>query len=531
MAQDIIITPRSGEPSIDFTGSGTTASSISLKVLSDSTLSFEGTQGQLFSITDNLTSGVIFGVNDIGGLPLIEASANGNVSLVRYGNNVGIGTGSPTAKLDILETWNTSAVQTGIKLNVIDASSNANSLLMDLQNSGSSRFKVAKGGITTITNPIGVGVLTLNSEHGGMTFNVWGGPRVDVPGEWRAGSAFSIGSGSDLIYLVKDSNNVLAQRRASESQTFRIYNTYTNVSNYERAAFNWNASAFEIETEASGTGLARNLILGTSSTPRIFVSSTGQIGIGTERPTVNLHISGTGTPTIALTNTFNDTLAIQNTGGGRSGFIGMGTSKHQYGGAWIYSFVETFQDWYTNSNVGVMRLQNGKLFIGGLLEGSQRLHVSGNAIVTSGLNVGSNITFGVNAGLIGGGTRLPILIGSVNVASFQYQAGDTPRRLNIHRDGLLSWATTADVNNTADTWLSRASEAVVRVTSSIEALSSISAPTVSALNYYNTSGALPTTLQELYDVSSTALPAEGYILIYTGGKWVALPPVIDGGSA
>ena len=96
MTQDILITPGSGEPQILFRGSGTTA--VELNVLpSDSSqsatgsgtaLSFEGTQGQLFSITDNLSSGTLFSVSDIAGLPFLEVNASGDVKLAEYGDTV-----------------------------------------------------------------------------------------------------------------------------------------------------------------------------------------------------------------------------------------------------------------------------------------------------------------------------------------------------------------------------------------------------------------------------------------------------------
>ena len=62
---------------------------------------FQGTQGQLFSITDNLSSGVIFNVSDITGLPLIEADASGDVKLGEFGRYVGIGTGVPLYGFDV----------------------------------------------------------------------------------------------------------------------------------------------------------------------------------------------------------------------------------------------------------------------------------------------------------------------------------------------------------------------------------------------------------------------------------------------
>jgi hypothetical protein len=96
MAQDILITPGSGEPQILFRGSGTTDTAIELNVLSSfqsatgsgTALTFEGTQGQLFGITDNLSSGTIFSVSDITGLPTIEVDASGDVKLAEFGRDI-----------------------------------------------------------------------------------------------------------------------------------------------------------------------------------------------------------------------------------------------------------------------------------------------------------------------------------------------------------------------------------------------------------------------------------------------------------
>jgi len=112
MAQDILITPGSGEPQILFRGSGTTDTAIELNVLSSyqsatgsgTAILFEGTEGQLFGITDNLSSGTIFSVGDIAGLPLIEADASGDVQLIEYGRYVGVGTGTPAYQFDVFGT-------------------------------------------------------------------------------------------------------------------------------------------------------------------------------------------------------------------------------------------------------------------------------------------------------------------------------------------------------------------------------------------------------------------------------------------
>jgi hypothetical protein len=69
--------------------------------LNSGTLSWEGTAGQLFSITNNLTSGSIFSVNDVSGIPSIDVDANGTVSLVSYGGSVGVGITNPSQSLHV----------------------------------------------------------------------------------------------------------------------------------------------------------------------------------------------------------------------------------------------------------------------------------------------------------------------------------------------------------------------------------------------------------------------------------------------
>ena len=106
--KNIKITPNisaSGQPNIVYTGSGNVP--IALKVLDDSygTLSFEGSAGQLFSLNNNLSSGTIFSVNDISGMPQFDVNADGTIRVAPYGSGVymgGVGGGTftiqPSAK-------------------------------------------------------------------------------------------------------------------------------------------------------------------------------------------------------------------------------------------------------------------------------------------------------------------------------------------------------------------------------------------------------------------------------------------------
>jgi hypothetical protein len=61
------------------------------------------------------------------------------------------------------------------------------------------------------------------------------------------------GSGADL-FLARDATNTLAQRRTTNAQTFRVYGTYTDASNYVRVALSSTSTAVTLAAETAGTG-------------------------------------------------------------------------------------------------------------------------------------------------------------------------------------------------------------------------------------------------------------------------------------
>ena len=124
-------------------------------------LSFEGSAGQLFSITNNLTSGSIFSVNDVSGIPSIDVNADGTIQLAPYGSTeyVGIGLTNPTAKLDVDGDVNVSGVVTASTGTLISG--------VEIKNDG-----VSIGTTITTLDFTGTGISTATSSVGIATINI-----------------------------------------------------------------------------------------------------------------------------------------------------------------------------------------------------------------------------------------------------------------------------------------------------------------------------------------------------------------------
>jgi hypothetical protein len=121
---------------------------------------------------------------------------------------------------DLADTWNDGATTfTAIKMNVTDTASAAASNLMDLQVGGVSRFSVSKG----------------------------------------AGAIFA--------------TNLIEQRNGVNAQTFNLYNTYTDASNYERGFMRWSGNVLQIGSDKLGTGSARALAFQTDGVTRFSVTA------------------------------------------------------------------------------------------------------------------------------------------------------------------------------------------------------------------------------------------------------------------
>ena len=108
-----LITARTG---IKVLAGGINVSGVSTFNVGSATTAFNivGSEGQLFSVTNNLSSGSIFSVNDISGSPSIDVDADGTIQLAPLLANekVGIGTTNPQAKLDVNGSVNVAGIVT-----------------------------------------------------------------------------------------------------------------------------------------------------------------------------------------------------------------------------------------------------------------------------------------------------------------------------------------------------------------------------------------------------------------------------------
>lgn len=244
-----------------------------------------------YTVTGSGTQAVLATAPTLTG-PVTLSGAVGSSALTITG-------GTQTASfpaLSLTQTWNNSGVTfTGLLLNVTNTASASGSLLLDLQVGGTSQgsfvngggFRVRAGnwsgviGAATFgcdmgNNPLiyrqtiimahfGQGVVTYNAGYFGID-----------------SSSAATESGAD-VRLYRDAAAIIAQRNGTNAQTFRLYNTHTDASNYERLSIGWATNVIRIGAANAGTGTARVLTLdyGGTSTAAISVPITsGQITFG-----------------------------------------------------------------------------------------------------------------------------------------------------------------------------------------------------------------------------------------------------------
>lgn len=191
--RNIVITPNIGaaaDPKIVFSGAdaSTTAQNITLTAYptNGGTLSFDGSTGQLFSVTNSMT-GTIFSANDVSGIPSIEVLDTGLVKIAQYSGNLllGSGTDSGAAKLQVtgnirVSAGTTNPIHIGQDTGATTYNSiSLNGLATDSGNMGmtggggsdTTLYINSTGNITFRTNSLGQTPLALTSSGASINGN------------------------------------------------------------------------------------------------------------------------------------------------------------------------------------------------------------------------------------------------------------------------------------------------------------------------------------------------------------------------
>ncbi len=259
-------------PSMAFIGS-TTAAPITLTVLSDNSLLWEGTSGKLFGINNNLSSGWIFNVGDISGLPIIRANADGTIAMAEFAANVGIGLSNPSYKLHVVGDTNLSAGYV-YRINGVQVLS-SNTLGTGVTNSSLTSVGTLTTGVWAAT--------AITSFYGGTGFQTYS------TGDLLAGAGSTltkISVGSNNFILVAD-NTVPGGIKWVSASGVAITNINGLTASKQDLAFGYSGTVPAFSS--SGSTHTLNIPLaGTGSTGLVSTQAQSFAGIKTFTNAVNI---------------------------------------------------------------------------------------------------------------------------------------------------------------------------------------------------------------------------------------------------
>lgn len=236
-------------------------------------LDVQGSQGQLFSVTDTL-SGSLFSVNDISGIPIVEVLSDNIVKLGTFndeaiivtGSRVGMGISAPVAKLHI-------SGSSGSGLFEIDSNSSQNIIFV----SGSGN--------------VGIGTNTPQQK-----LTVSNHIQINSNGDAQLSGADQSGVRSSVIILRSQTHGGM-EFSTNYSIGRLVFKTGAGSSERMRIESNGNIgvgitqpSALLHISGSSGSGLFE--IDSDSSQNIIYVSGSGNVGIGSNTPSAKLFVNG-----------------------------------------------------------------------------------------------------------------------------------------------------------------------------------------------------------------------------------------------
>jgi hypothetical protein len=126
---------------------------------------------------------------------------------------------------------------------------------------GSTTMNIIWGGVNDYLQLGGASGSMFGRNNNGMKWQMVAadtveGLRLNSTASVSWNSTTDLGGGSRDVYLYRDAASTLALRNSTAAQTFRLYETYTDASNYERGVLTMGSNALVLAFESAGTGSA-----------------------------------------------------------------------------------------------------------------------------------------------------------------------------------------------------------------------------------------------------------------------------------
>jgi hypothetical protein len=248
-------------------------------------LDVQGSQGQLFSVTDSLT-GDIFAVSDISGVPIFTVNSSG---VSYFDGNVGIGTTSPGAKLDVNGDV------------FINSNYTANVAAQDLT---IGKTTTGDHGLTIVTGP---------TYTGSIYFGDSGNNDAGIIKYQHSNNSMQFVTNRSEKMRIDSSGNVgiLTTNPLDRLQVSGVISATANDTAYGQGYFaklssDYGTNALRLTSKTGDVFQATNfgrdiaLLTGAPTSEKMRITSAGNVGIGTDSPTSKLQVSGSGNESVEI---------------------------------------------------------------------------------------------------------------------------------------------------------------------------------------------------------------------------------------